>query len=72
MAEGSPVNEETVRALARAAALPIADERMAAVAALLGDWLAAANDLSRIMSAPEHRQTAPITVFAHPPTDTKE
>jgi hydrogenase/urease accessory protein HupE len=72
MAEGSLVNEDAVRALARAAALPLAEDRIAAVTALLGDWLAAANDLSRTMSAPEHRGTAPITVFAHPPTDPKE
>jgi len=72
MAEGSLVNEDAVRALARAAALPFAEDRIAAVTALLGDWLAAANDLSRTMSTPEHRGTAPITVFAHPPTDPKE
>jgi len=72
MAEGSLVNEDAVRALARAAALPLAEDRIAAVTALLGDWLAAANDLSRTMSAPEHRGTAPITVFAHPPTDPNE
>ncbi len=72
MAEGPPLDEDGVRALARAAALPLADDRVAALSSLLGDWLPAANDLSRTMSAPEHRGTAPITVFAHPPTDPME
>jgi hypothetical protein len=72
MAEEPPVNEDEVRALARAAELPLADDRVLALASLLSDWLPAANDLSRTMSAPEYRGTAPITSFVHPPADPTE
>lgn len=66
------LNEGDVRALAKAAALPLADDRVPAVTQLLQDWFPAANELSRIMSAPEHLATMPITVFAHPPADPTE
>lgn len=67
-----PVDEQSVRLLARAAALPLDDKRLPAAAELLDTWLVAANELSRIMSAPEHLAVLPVTVFAHPtpePTD---
>lgn len=64
-----PVDEQSVRLLARAAALPLDDERLPAVAALLGTWLVAANELSRTMSAAEHLAVMPATVFAHPTPD---
>ena len=61
-----------MRALARAAALPLEEGRVAALAALLGEWLPAANELSRAMSAAEHRDLLPVTVFAHLPADPTE
>ncbi len=66
------MDEDDVRALARAAALPLDDDRIAALAALLGGWLPAANELSRAMSAREHRDVLPVTVFGQPPTDPTE
>ena len=66
------MEHEDVRALARAAALPLEEGRVAALAALLGTWLPAANELSRTMSGAEHRGALPITLFAHPPTDLPE
>ncbi len=72
MADTPPVDQDAVRALARAAALPLGEDRLAAAAALLGAWTSAANELSRIMSASEHRTILPITSFAHPPTEPTE
>lgn len=72
MAEEPLMNEDGVRALARAAALPLSDDRVADLASLLSDWLPAANDLSRTMSAPEYRGTTPITAFGHLPADPME
>jgi hypothetical protein len=72
MHEQQTVDEQGVRLLARAAGLPLDDERLPAVAELLGTWLGAANELSRTMSAPEHLAVMPATVFTHPvpdPTD---
>jgi hypothetical protein len=54
-------------ALATHAALPLSPERAAAAAAILAAWLPAAHELSRKMSAPEHRALMPATVFAHAP-----
>ncbi len=55
-----------IRALARYAALPLAPEREAVVAAILDAWLPAAEELSRKMSAASHRALLPITVLTHP------
>ncbi len=66
------MEHEDVRALARAAALPLDDDKVEALATLLGGWLPAANDLSRVMSAPEHRDVVPVTVFAQPPAELAE
>lgn len=66
------VDADAVRALARAAALPLPDDRVAAVTDLLGQWLPAANALSAAMSAPEHQTTMPLTVVASGPTDRTE
>jgi hypothetical protein len=65
MNDGSPINAETVRALAATADLPLDAERAAAVAEGLSAWIPTANELSQKMSAPEHRELIPITVFAH-------
>jgi hypothetical protein len=54
------------RALARYAALPLAPEREAAVAAILDAWLPAADELSRKMSGADHQALLPITVLTHP------
>ncbi len=68
----APGDADGVRALARAAALPLPDDRVAAVTGLLGQWLPAANALSAAMSAPEHQTTMPLTVVASGPTDRTE
>jgi hypothetical protein len=70
--ENEIVDEQGARALARAAGLPLEDERLPAVAALLGTWLQAANELSRTMSAAEHLAVMPATVFTHPAPDVTE
>lgn len=66
------VDEEGARGLARAAGLPLDEERLPAVAELLGTWLEAANELSRTMSAPQHLAVMPATVFTHPVPDATE
>jgi hypothetical protein len=60
------MNEQTVRELARAANLPLGEERLALIAPQLEEWLAAANELSRKLAADEHRAILPITTFTHP------
>ena len=72
MTEDVTLGEDGVRALARAADLPLPEGRLPAVTQLLQAWLPAAVELSRIMAAPEHRDTMPITVFAHPHADPTE
>jgi len=54
-----------VAALAEHAALPLNLARTAAVEAVLSAWVRDANELSRKMSDPAHRQLMPVTVFAH-------
>ena len=54
-----------------AADLPIPDDRLPLVAAHLSEWLVAANDLSRKMSAPEHLTVTPVTVFLAPAATTE-
>jgi hypothetical protein len=66
LSDPSDINEDTVRALATAADLPLGPEREAMVAAQLREWLTAANELNRKMSAAEHWTAVPVTVFAHP------
>ncbi len=61
-----PLDDEGVRVLAKAADLPIPDDRLPLVAAQLSEWLAAANDLNHKMSALEHLTVTPITVFSAP------
>ena len=57
------------RALAEVAALPLADGRDAVVGELLAAWLPAANELSRKMSAVDHTDLLPATLFVHAPGD---
>jgi hypothetical protein len=60
------VPESTTRALAAAADLPLPADRETLVGEQLEAWLAAANELSRKMSAPEHWMVTPVSVFVHP------
>jgi hypothetical protein len=66
------LDPEAVRTLAVAADLPLEPPRAADLAERLTLWLAAANELSAKMSAPEHRQRAPITSFTHPEPEVLE
>jgi len=66
------VTPETVRTLAAIADLPLAEGRAEVVAELLAEWLPAANELSRKMSAPEHQTLLPATVFTHAPVDDEQ
>jgi hypothetical protein len=66
------VTPETVRALAAIADLPLAKGRAEVVAELLAEWLPAATELSRKMSAPEHQTLLPATVFTHAPVDDEQ
>lgn len=66
-----PLDVEGVRVLAEAAGLPIPEDRLQLVAAQLGEWLTAANELNRKMSAPEHQTVTPVTVFLAPATTTE-
>jgi hypothetical protein len=60
------ITEQTTRALAVAASLPLDAEREALVAPQLAAWLTAADELNRMMSAPKHAAVTPITAFTHP------
>jgi hypothetical protein len=66
------MDERTVRGLARAADLPLGDERLALIAPQLGAWLAAANELSRKLAGEEHQDVVPVTVFRHPMAEGRE
>lgn len=60
-----------VRALAQYAGLPLPPGREAQVAVILDAWIPAAEELTRKMSAQEHRALVPITVLK-PPADSEE
>lgn len=57
------IRPEQVAALAQLADLPLAPDRLAGVAEVLGSWIPAANELSAAMSAPEHSRLVPIVSF---------
>jgi hypothetical protein len=65
MSESNDTGAARVRVLAHYAALPIAPEREAIVAAILDSWLTAAEELSRKMSAAAHQGLVPVTVLTH-------
>jgi len=67
-----PLDPAVVAALAATADLPVDDERIHALAPALGGLFAAANELSRLMSAAAHQDVGPVTVFAHAPRDAGE
>jgi len=58
--------DDLVRRLAAIADLPLAPGREDAISPILRSWLADANELSRKMSAAEHRDVLPAIVFLHP------
>lgn len=58
-------SEAVIRELAAVAELPLAADRLAAVAELYGAWLAAANALNATLDGTEYRELMPITVFTH-------
>jgi hypothetical protein len=66
------MNEQESKALAKAADLPLGDDRLGLIAPQLTAWLEAANELNRAMAAPEHHTVLPITVFRHPPQEGRE
>jgi hypothetical protein len=55
--------------MAELADLPLAAGRAEISGELLVAWVQAANELSRKMSASEHQQLLPATVFVHAPAD---
>ena len=69
MSEAQP--QALAALLAHAAGLPLAAGRAAFAGELLAAWLPAANELSRKMSAIEHTDLLPITVFTHAVPDTE-
>ena len=56
------------RVLAELADLPLGAGRAEIVGGLLAEWLPPANELSRKMSAAQHTDLLPATVFMHAPT----
>ena len=66
MTETTKTGATRVLELARYAALPLAPGRAPVVAAILDAWIAAADELSRKMSAAAHQSLGPITVLTHP------
>jgi hypothetical protein len=57
------------KTLADQAGLPLAPGRAEIAGGLLADWVKAANELSLKMSAAQHQQLLPVTVFTHASTD---
>jgi hypothetical protein len=68
---GDAPEHALARTLAAVADLPLEPGRAAISGELFAAWLPAANELSRKMSAPEHIDLLPITVFSHPAPDTE-
>ena len=65
MADPDFTGTARVRALARYAGLPLPKDREAVVASILDAWAAAADELSRKMSAAAHQDLLPAVQFAH-------
>jgi len=64
-------NTSIAKTLADQAGLPLAPGRAEIAGGLLADWVKAANELSLKMSAAQHQQLLPATVFTHMPTQTQ-
>ena len=58
-----PVTAESIDRLCSLARLPLSPERRRALAPMLAGLVAAANELSRAMSAARHRAIVPILRF---------
>jgi hypothetical protein len=56
---------DVATAMAALADLPLAPGRNEISGPLLADWVKAANELSKKMSAAEYQQLLPATVFVH-------
>lgn len=69
MTDAQELDEAAIRALAAAGDLPLAAGRESKLAGQLAAWLAAANELSAKMAAPEYLEITPVTVFRHPTTE---
>jgi hypothetical protein len=63
----SHIDESVIAAFAKAADLPLSQERVSVVAKPLAVWLADANELSRKMSQARYLDLMPVSVFSHPP-----
>ncbi len=59
------VSKTVIRELAKIAELPLAADRLPALAALYGTWLDAANALNAALDGAEHLELTPITIFTH-------
>jgi len=58
---------DAVLVVSQQAGLALEPERLRAVAPIILEWWAAANALSRRMSAPEHQTLVPIVALRHAP-----
>jgi hypothetical protein len=67
-----PLSQEQVRELARLADLPLAPGREDVITSTLAAWIDDANALSRKMSAAQHQDLVPATVFTHAPANEAE
>ena len=63
MSREEPVTAESIDRLCRLADLPLPPERRRALAPMLAQLVAAANELSAKMSAPRHRAVVPVLRF---------
>ena len=63
MSPEEPVTAESIDRLCSLAQLPLSAERRRALAPMLSGLVAAANELSRKMSAARHRAIVPILRF---------
>ena len=67
-----PLSQEQVRELARLADLPLAPGREDVITSTLAAWIDDANALSHKMSAAQHQDLVPATVFTHAPANEAE
>lgn len=65
----APLDERTIKELARVADLPLTAERLHLIAPQLDALVEAANELNRKMAEPRMSGIAPNVRFAHVPAD---
>jgi hypothetical protein len=63
----SHIDESVIAAFAKAADLPLSQERVSVIAKPLVAWLADANELNRKMSQARYLDLMPVSIFNHPP-----